>query len=229
VRDDGAGITVVAGEEELHGSHAVVTVPLGVLKAGSLRFEPPLPAEQQAAVERLGFGAFEKVVLAYEHPFWHVDGAPRHVIVADPDRPAWPLVLDLSTWTGQPVVVGFTVGDHARAVAAEPEAARVAALHEVVRQLGGPDAPEPVASATTSWAADPFLLGCYSAVGQGSDPAQFLVDSAALAAPRGRVLFAGEATAGPAASTVDGAFLSGVREAQRLLGTSDVPLLTRRR
>jgi polyamine oxidase len=225
VRSDADGVTVVAGDVELPCSHVVVTVPLGVLQARAIAFDPPLPSDVLEALDRLGFGAFEKVALAYEQPFWHVDGAPRHVIVADPDRPAWPLVLDLSTWTDRPVVVGFAVGDHARAVAASPEPERVASLHDVLREIGGPTTPDPVAFATTGWSTDPFVLGCYSGVTAGSDAAQFLVDSALLAAPRDRVLFAGEATAGPAASTVDGAFLSGVREAQRLLGSTDVPVL----
>ena len=42
--------------------------------------------------------------------------------------------------------------------------------------------------------------------------------------PHGRVLFAGEATARTGASTVDGAWLTGIREAKRLLGVPAVDL-----
>ena len=45
------------------GALAVVTVPLGVLKAGGLRFEPGLPAWKAEAVAKLGFGDLNKVVL----------------------------------------------------------------------------------------------------------------------------------------------------------------------
>ena len=63
-------------------------------------------------------------------------------------------------------------------------------------------------------------MGCYSGPG-GTDLARL---PAALAEPHGRVLFAGEATAHGGQSTVDGAWLSGIREAKRLLGTATVDL-----
>jgi hypothetical protein len=41
----------------------VVTVPLGVLKRGAPTFSPALPADRLAAIERLGFGRYEKVAM----------------------------------------------------------------------------------------------------------------------------------------------------------------------
>lgn len=40
---------------------AVVTLPLGVLKKGTVAFEPPLPARKTEAIERLGYGVLNKV------------------------------------------------------------------------------------------------------------------------------------------------------------------------
>ena len=99
------------------GTHAIVTVPLGVLKAGSVAFDPPLPERHHEAVDRMGFGAFEKVALAYERPVWQVDGAPTHLTVVDRGRTRWPVVLDMSAWYGTPVVVGMAVGESARELA----------------------------------------------------------------------------------------------------------------
>ena len=39
-----------------------MTVPLGVLKADSIRFQPPLPPRKQDAIARMGFGILNKVV-----------------------------------------------------------------------------------------------------------------------------------------------------------------------
>ena len=36
---------------------------LGVLKAGAVNFEPPLPQRKQQAIDRLGFGTLNKVLL----------------------------------------------------------------------------------------------------------------------------------------------------------------------
>ena len=41
----------------------VVTVPLGCLKAGDLRFQPPLPEAKLAAIGNLGYGLLNKVLL----------------------------------------------------------------------------------------------------------------------------------------------------------------------
>ena len=40
----------------------VVAAPLGVLKAGSIAFKPPLPARKLGAIQRLGFGVLNKVL-----------------------------------------------------------------------------------------------------------------------------------------------------------------------
>lgn len=65
----------------------------------------------------------------------------------------------------------------------------------------------------TGWGADPFAQGAYSFVPVGAGAADF----EALAAPHGRIHFAGEATIARWHSTVHGAYLSGVREAERVV------------
>jgi monoamine oxidase len=218
------GVTVQTASDSFTGTHAIVTVPLGVLKARTIDFDPPLPASHLEAIDRVGFGALEKVVLAYERAVWQVDGAATHVTIVDSPRPEWPVILDLSTWYGVPVVVGMATGDYGRALAAMPEAARVAALHDTICELGGPDTPDPIAFATTCWATDPFLLGCYANIAPGTDPARHAADLTALATPHGRVVFAGEHTCERGTSTVDSAWITGVREASRLLQCREVPL-----
>jgi monoamine oxidase len=43
------------------GDAVLVTVPLGVLKKGSISFEPPLPQRKLDAIQRMGFGVLNKV------------------------------------------------------------------------------------------------------------------------------------------------------------------------
>ena len=42
------------------GDAVLVTVPLGVLKHGSIEFSPPLPQRKLEAIKRLGFGLLNK-------------------------------------------------------------------------------------------------------------------------------------------------------------------------
>jgi monoamine oxidase len=49
--------------EELEASLVLVTLPLGVLKAGAVQFVPLLPEWKAGVVSRMGFGDLNKVVL----------------------------------------------------------------------------------------------------------------------------------------------------------------------
>lgn len=43
----------VASGTALAAPYALVTLPLGVLKAGAVSFQPPLPADKQAAITQM--------------------------------------------------------------------------------------------------------------------------------------------------------------------------------
>jgi hypothetical protein len=75
------GVTVLGADGTSEaGSHAVVTVPLGVLKQDRPRFSPALPPGRSAAIDRLGFGRFEKVAVRFDEPFWRADGLPHMML-----------------------------------------------------------------------------------------------------------------------------------------------------
>ncbi len=93
-------------------------------------------------------------------------------------------------------------------------------VHQIVAEIGGPDSPRPIASAASDWIS--FSGGCYSGI-FSEDASES--DFAVLAEPAGRMLFAGEATSPDSYASVDGAWLTGVREAMRLLQVPEVPIL----
>eukprot|EP01116_Phalansterium_solitarium_P021841 TRINITY_DN696_c0_g1_i2.p1 TRINITY_DN696_c0_g1~~TRINITY_DN696_c0_g1_i2.p1 ORF type:complete len:382 (-),score=111.94 TRINITY_DN696_c0_g1_i2:451-1596(-) len=86
---------------------AIVTVPLGVLKAGSITFSPPLPAPKTLAIERLGYGAIEKVVLVFNEHFWGMDH--EWITFAGNVSTDMSLYLNMSFYrrTPLPLLVGF--------------------------------------------------------------------------------------------------------------------------
>ena len=70
-RTDVDSVEVMTKDGESFWADAViVTVPLGVLKADSIAFDPPLPEWKQEAINRLGFGALNKIVLEFPSVFW---------------------------------------------------------------------------------------------------------------------------------------------------------------
>ncbi len=59
------GVTVEAAGRRYRGATSVVTVSVGVLQAGKIAFEPPLPAWKREAIERLRMGHMQKVILPF--------------------------------------------------------------------------------------------------------------------------------------------------------------------
>jgi hypothetical protein len=57
----------------IEADKVVITLPLGVLKAGAVGFDPPLPEWKTGAIERLGYGLLNKVILVFEEAFWDIE------------------------------------------------------------------------------------------------------------------------------------------------------------
>ncbi len=109
------GVEVEFADEATMTADAVlVTVPLGVLKAGVIEFEPPLPDDKLAAIDRLGMGVLDRVVLQYDKLFWD-DDAEIIGFVGEEQG----LFIEWFDWTrvaGQPIIVGFNAGSVAERV-----------------------------------------------------------------------------------------------------------------
>jgi polyamine oxidase len=143
------------------GSHVVVTVPLGVLKRDGLRFTPALPPDRRAAIERLGFGRYEKVALRFDEPFWRAAGLPHAMIFPrDPHAPAvWAIGQD--AFGAGPVLVFHIFHSAAGHLLGLTAAAAQWALGLLAEAIGSPP-PAPAAVAVTSWANDPYSCGAYT-------------------------------------------------------------------
>jgi polyamine oxidase len=215
------GVTVTAEDETFEGSHAIVTVPLGVLRSGAIAFTPPLADARLASLARLGFGHFEKVALRFDEPFWLDAGRINFVYLSASGAREFPVFLDLTPYVGVPALVALCSAAFAQSLAGSSDAAIEARVLDILAELFGDGLPAPVDAAVSHWGIDPFTRGAYSYIALGASPADFDV----LAEPEGgRVLFAGEHTNGARYGYADGALDSGVREAKRLLRTATVTL-----
>jgi polyamine oxidase len=222
---DGVRVQAADGSSE-EGSHVVVTGPLGVRKRGALRFSPGLPPDRLAAIERLGFGRFEKVALRFEEPFWRAAGFP-HLVIFPRDPGEWIVwVMGLDAFGAGPVLVFFVFHSDAGRImgTGRDGAGQDGAVRWALGLLGeaiGAPCPEPVEVAVTSWGTDPCTAGAYTHIPPEASPA----DADLLGEPvGGRLLFAGEHTQSARLAYADGAMTSGIREAKRLLGQPAVQL-----
>lgn len=204
------GVTLVAGGETFEGSHALVTVPVGVLRAGNIEFDPPLSAAKTDALTRLDTGNLEKVVLVFEERWWQ--GSIEFV-----DRDAsgvFPEHYDMTELAGAPTLVCLYGGGFSREVQARwSDEELIAGVLQTLEAATGMTPPTPTHAAVTRWTTDPYSLGSYVFLPPGASPA----DIEAVAAPEGdRLLFAGEGTEQEFYGNVHAAVMSGLREAHRL-------------
>ncbi|HWD63364.1 MAG TPA: NAD(P)/FAD-dependent oxidoreductase, partial [Humibacter sp.] len=207
------GVIVQTDASTFEAAHAIVTVPLGVLKAGAIAFEPPLPDSVTAPIERLGMGVFNKIFLQFPQPFWD-DGLYAIRQLGTPGE-HWHSWYDVSAVSGTPMLLTFAAGPWGREVQEWDDTVVVTDVVETLRGMFGESVPDPVAHWITRWGQDPFSVGSYSYVAAGASHH----DHDAIAEPVGGVLhLAGEATWGSEPATVEGAFRSGHRAAGRILG-----------
>ena len=129
------GATIgIAGQEFTH-DHVVVTLPLGVLKANDVVFEPPLPNERRGAIDRFGMGLLNKVVLEFPYAFWD-QGVDYFGYIAE-DRGKWAQWYDMEDVTGRPIALAFNAGSVAGDMEAASDDEIVAEAMAVLRTIYG--------------------------------------------------------------------------------------------
>ncbi|MDF2560492.1 MAG: FAD-dependent oxidoreductase [Microbacterium sp.] len=207
------GIVVHAGDATFTADQCVVTVPLGVLKAGTIAFEPPLPDPVAGPLSRLGMGVFNKIFLQFDERFWNEDSYVLRALGEAGEH--WHSWYDVSAVSGLPTLLTFAAGPFGRRMQDLPDEEVVADVVRSLRALYGAAVGEPRAHWITHWGDDEFSNGSYSHLALGSTHH----DHDDLAGPVDGVLhFAGEATWGDEPATVGAAYYSARRAAERILG-----------
>lgn len=204
---------------EIHRARAViVTVPLGVLKAGIVTFQPGL-GSKQTLIKRLGWGQVVRITFRFRQDFWELvpaqvrgsNGRFTGFLNAPGEMfPVWWALLP-----DAPVLTAWVGGQAADVVAGLSPARQVrAALGSLASILGTTSSDlraQLIDWHTHDWNADPYARGAYSyaVAGCQNGPER-------LAEPIANTLFfAGEATTTDL-GTVHGAIKSGYSAAEKL-------------
>lgn len=212
-------ITTTEGKT-FEANKVIVTVPVSILKAGTIQFSPALPAEKTTAISRIGMDAAIRVVLEFRKNFWGEDTT--------------------LIWGGSSAIQIFNAGvarsrfyQTTTITVYGPRAAELSALSRVAmisallaeldlfykgqatqfvrRNL---DTNE-ILTVVQDWSKEEYIKGGISYL----TPAGTLTDRETLGKPVGtRLFFAGEATdATGDAGTINGALVSAEKAAEQVV------------
>ncbi|KAK0424551.1 hypothetical protein QR680_008720 [Steinernema hermaphroditum] len=209
-------------EARIEADAVLCTLPLGILKrslthpSDGVVFDPPLPPEKIGAIERLGFGSLNKLVLFFEKAFWDtsIDAYGR---MSQSKISRGELYMFFAPYD-QPVLVAMFAGEAADIVQKFSKPMIVERTMNVLRAMFHHCPKEPIESCLTKWHLDQFTRGCYSHIPPGATGEEYDILAQPVRALNGvnRVYFAGEHTNRNYPATVHGAYLSGLREAGRI-------------
>ena len=210
----GAVVTAAApsGPIRIRAAAVVVTVSLGVLKAKAIGFDPALPARTRTAIESIGFGHADKILLVFDASLQRtILGKATSVASAEGSWYFFPY----HGRRDMPVVIeGFLSGRRAVMLSGRPEAEVVEGIvREIETMTGRRDLRSHLLAARyVDWSADPDVRGGYTfpKMGGGMDQRRILAEPV-----EGVLFFAGEAArAAGDYATVHGALDSGLDAAE---------------
>lgn len=215
-------VKIKTSEEWFSGSKCLITVPLGVLQSGDIRFLPSIPEYREAALQ-LGFGSVIKTMLQFHEAFWtqekfkaNNDLKKLSFIFSEAEIPTW--------WTYYPkdipMLTGWSGGPNAdrlkelsnKEIVVKAIASLAFIFDEPVsfieRQLK--------AWHVANWPKDPFCKGGYSYEVVGGRKFREILKQPLL----DTIYFAGEGLhEGPEIGTVEAALVSGRDAAHRLIAS----------
>jgi monoamine oxidase len=199
-------------DETIRARALVITVPIGVWKAGTIRFDPALE-EKERVIAKLESGHVMKIVFRFRERWWD-EFDFNFVHTNDKHVPTW--------WSAKPlrapILTGWAGGHAADAMLAESPESRIDRALDAMSSAFAMTRRDLddlfIASYSHDWQSDPLSRCAYSYASVGGSSAH-----KSFAKPIDETLFfAGEATSSDETGTVSGAIESGRRASTQMLG-----------
>jgi monoamine oxidase len=190
----------------------IVTVPLGVLKANVIQFAPTLPTAKQNAIQKVGMNCVNKFLLTWDKAFWD---DVQYLSYTPETRDKFNYFVNVKKFN--PTVnalMTFAYADYARQTESMSDAQIVDEIMSHLKDIYGNNIPKPTNMLRTKWQSNENTYGAYSYTAVGTEMQHF--DDLAEAI-EDKLFFAGEHTNIDYFSTAHGAYLSGIREADKII------------
>lgn len=190
----------------------IFTASLGVLKSDVIRFRPKLPKAKRKAIQSLGFGFMEKIILTFEEQFWNKKEFVLYLNESE-NGLVFPSISDFTDEVGCPTLGVYYSARYAKSLAKYSDEEILKRILNVLEKMFNQQNLEPTDYHISRWTTAPHFQGAYSFSNSDDTEENIRV----LAKPVDeKLFFAGEATSVEGQAYAHGALMSGIREAKRL-------------
>lgn len=205
-------VNITANGSNIEADYVVVSVPLGVLKNNAITFTPALPTHKINAITNTNMGNVNKFLLVWNTPFW--DTNLQYIGYTPNTKGKFNYFLNIKKFTPSNGLMTFAFGDYATVTESMTNNQIINEIMLNLKSIYGNSIPNPTNFLRTKWGQNINSFGAYAYPTNGSTSANF--DTLANEI-NNKIFFAGEHTEREYRGTVHGAYLSGIREADKII------------
>jgi monoamine oxidase len=192
--------------------YVLVTVPLGVLKANTIQFVPALPTVKQTAIQKIGMNCVNKFLLTWNTAFWD---DVQYISYTPAIKDKFNYFVNVKKVNPSVnALMTFAYADYARQTETMTDAQIIDEIMIHLRDIYGNSIPNPTNILRTKWNRNENSFGAYSYTAVGTEMRHF--DDLAEEV-NDKLFFGGEHTEADYFSTAHGAYLTGIREADKII------------
>jgi len=192
--------------------YVLVTVPLGVLKSGNIQFFPALPMAKQNAIQKVGMNCVNKFLLTWNNAFWDNE---QYICYTPEIKDKFNYFVNVKKI--HPTInalMTFAYAEYGRQTETMTDAQIIDEIMIHLKDVYGSNIPYPTNMLRTKWQTNENSFGAYSFTQVGTEMQHFEDLAEEI---DDKLFFAGEHTEIDYFSTVHGAYLSGIREAEKII------------
>jgi monoamine oxidase len=197
----------------IEGDYVIVTVPLGVLKTNAMSFSPSLPNNKLNAITNTKMGNVNKFLLVWDTAFW--DTSLQYIGYTPETKGKFNYFLNVKKFSPVNALMTFAFGDYATITESMSDSDIINDIMIHLKSIYGNSIPNPTSVLRTKWGQNINSFGAYSYATNGTTTSGFDILAESI---NNKLFFAGEHTNRDYRGTVHGAYLSGIREADKIIG-----------
>jgi len=204
---------VKAGGITYEADYILVTVPLGVLKNKSIAFSPALPSEKTKAITNTQIGNVNKLLLVWKSSFW--EPSVQYIGYTPETKGKFNYFMNMNKFLpSSNALMTFAFGKYATQTETMSDTQITTEIMSHLKSIYGNNISTPIQFLRTKWGSNINTFGSYSFATNGTGSTDFETLSNPV---NNKLFFAGEHTETDYRGTVHGAYLSGIREAERII------------